>query len=85
MRDETEIIPGRTGANKTLDGFIRHDIFLFQFFAAAAAAEKGNTVIEERSQSYCFLIPIGQYLHVRAVPVPVQNQVIDNEHLINVF
>jgi len=45
MRDEPEIIPSGTRADKTLDGFIRHNIFLFQFFDAAASAEEGNAVI----------------------------------------
>ena len=64
---------------------LSHNILLFQFFDAAAAAEEGNAVIEERSQPYGFPIPIGQYLHVCAMPVSVQNQVIDNEHQVNVF
>ena len=64
---------------------LSHNILLFQFFDAAAAAEEGNTVVEERSQHYGFPIAIGQYFHVRAVPVPVQDQVIDNKHLVNVF
>ena len=45
--------------------------------------KQGQAMIEQRSQPHCFLTGIAQHFHVGPMPVPVQNQVIHHQHLID--